>query len=79
MVVVCLQAGDAASFFTQWKRRRLRCDHIENAAETGALAGTNMTGYWEPNNIEPHFKFFFEDKLTVEVTHAHLHPHTHTN
>ncbi|CAK1588880.1 unnamed protein product [Parnassius mnemosyne] len=60
-------AGDAASFYSQWKDTRLRLEHYLNAQELGHVAGSNMTGYWQACNIEPHFWLRFEDELQVEV------------
>ncbi|CAG5057881.1 unnamed protein product [Parnassius apollo] len=59
-------AGDAASFYSQWKDTRMRLDHYLNAEELGHVAGANMTGYWQPCNIEPHFWLRFEDELQME-------------
>ncbi|XP_052744561.1 putative apoptosis-inducing factor 1, mitochondrial [Bicyclus anynana] len=59
-------AGDAASIYSQWKDTRLRMEHYGNAEEQGYIAGANMTGYWIPCNMEPHFKFRLGDSLDVE-------------
>nr|XP_034836353.1 apoptosis-inducing factor 1, mitochondrial-like [Maniola hyperantus] len=59
-------AGDAASLYSQWKDTRLRMEHYGNAQEQGYIAGANMTGYWTPCNMEPHFYFRLGDSLDVE-------------
>ncbi|CAH2264642.1 jg6250 [Pararge aegeria aegeria] len=59
-------AGDAASLYSQWKDTRLRMEHYGNAQEQGYVAGANMTGYWVPSNMEPHFCFRLGDSLDVE-------------
>ncbi|XP_013139250.1 PREDICTED: apoptosis-inducing factor 1, mitochondrial isoform X1 [Papilio polytes] len=60
-------AGDAASFYSQWKDTRLRLDHYLNAQEQGYVAGANMTGYWTPSNMEPHYWLRLEEELQMEV------------
>ncbi|CAH0718902.1 unnamed protein product, partial [Brenthis ino] len=59
-------AGDAASFYSQWKDTRLRLAHYGNAEEQGYVAGANMTGYWIPCNMEPHFKLKLGTSLEME-------------
>ncbi|XP_035442549.1 apoptosis-inducing factor 1, mitochondrial isoform X2 [Spodoptera frugiperda] len=60
-------AGDAASYYSQWKDTRLRTDHYINAEEQGFIAGANMTGYWIPCNMEPNFWVKLGDSLQMEV------------
>ncbi|XP_047538897.1 apoptosis-inducing factor 1, mitochondrial-like [Vanessa atalanta] len=60
-------AGDAASFYSQWKDTRLRLSHFGNAEEQGYVAGANMTGYWVPCNMEPHFKLHLGESLEMEA------------
>ncbi|KAL0830163.1 hypothetical protein ABMA28_003620 [Loxostege sticticalis] len=60
-------AGDAASFYSQWKDSRLRFEHYDNAEEQGYIAGANMTGYWIPSNMEPHYWLQLGDALEMEV------------
>ncbi|XP_075982271.1 apoptosis-inducing factor 1, mitochondrial-like [Anticarsia gemmatalis] len=60
-------AGDAASFWSQWKKTRTRMEHYDNAVEQGHIAGANMTGYWTPCNMEPHYDMQLHDDLYFEV------------
>ncbi|XP_047515412.1 apoptosis-inducing factor 1, mitochondrial-like isoform X2 [Pieris napi] len=60
-------AGDAASIYSQWKDTRIRMEHYGPAAEQGYIAGSNMTGYWTPCNMEPYFKVSLEGALVMEV------------
>ncbi|VVC90148.1 unnamed protein product [Leptidea sinapis] len=60
-------AGDAASVYSQWKDTRLRMEHYGTSMEEGYLAGSNMTGYWTPCNVEPHFRLVLEGALEMEV------------
>ncbi|XP_028168739.1 apoptosis-inducing factor 1, mitochondrial-like isoform X2 [Ostrinia furnacalis] len=60
-------AGDAASFYSQWKDSRLRFEHYDNAEEQGYIAGANMTGYWIPANMEPHYWLVLGDALEMQV------------
>ncbi|XP_063832154.1 uncharacterized protein LOC135081364 [Ostrinia nubilalis] len=61
-------AGDAASFYSQWKDSRLRFEHYDNAEEQGYIAGANMTGYWIPANMEPHYWLVLGDALEMQVS-----------
>lgn len=61
------QAGDAASYYSQWKDQRMRLEHYANAEEQGYIAGANMTGFWTPCNMEPHYKVMLGDDLEMEV------------
>ncbi|KPI98287.1 Putative apoptosis-inducing factor 1, mitochondrial [Papilio xuthus] len=67
-------AGDAASFYSQWKDTRLRLDHYLNAQEQGYVAGANMTGYWTPSNMEPHYWLRLEEELQMEARWARACP-----
>ncbi|CAG9572000.1 unnamed protein product [Danaus chrysippus] len=60
-------AGDAASFYSQWKDTRLRLTNFGSAEEQGLIAGANMTGYWTPCNMEPHFELKLGESLQVEA------------
>ncbi|XP_026751641.2 apoptosis-inducing factor 1, mitochondrial [Galleria mellonella] len=60
-------AGDAASFYSKWKNTRQRFEHYTNAEEQGYIAGANMTGYWMPCNMEPHYWLQLGDALEMEV------------
>ncbi|XP_048481332.1 apoptosis-inducing factor 1, mitochondrial-like [Plutella xylostella] len=60
-------AGDAASYYNQKKDMRMRCEHYDNALQSGAVAGANMTGYWTVNNAESHWWFKLGDHLKMEV------------
>ncbi|XP_050682782.1 apoptosis-inducing factor 1, mitochondrial-like [Leptidea sinapis] len=60
-------AGDAASVYSQWKDTRLRMEHYGTSMEEGYLAGSNMTGYWTPCNVEPHFRLVLEGALEMEA------------
>lgn len=61
------KAGDAASFYSQWKDTRIRLTNFGSAEEQGLIAGANMTGYWTPCNMEPHFELKLGESLEVEV------------
>lgn len=69
-IYLSLQAGDVASFYSQWKDTRLRMEHYINAEEQGYIAGANMTGYWIPCNMEPNFWVRLGDSLEMEVMFA---------
>ncbi|XP_030023365.2 apoptosis-inducing factor 1, mitochondrial [Manduca sexta] len=60
-------AGDAASFHSQWHDTRLRIEHYDNAEEQGYVAGANMTGYWLPCNMEPHYWLRLGHELEMQV------------
>ncbi|XP_047027846.1 apoptosis-inducing factor 1, mitochondrial-like isoform X1 [Helicoverpa zea] len=60
-------AGDAASYYSQEKDTRMRADHVINAEEQGYIAGSNMTGYWMPCNMEPNWWVRLGDLLQMEV------------
>ncbi|XP_072945364.1 apoptosis-inducing factor 1, mitochondrial-like [Epargyreus clarus] len=60
-------AGDAASFYSQWKDTRLRVEHHSVAVDQGTIAGANMTGYWTPCNVEPHFWLRLGTALEMEA------------
>ncbi|KAJ8721101.1 hypothetical protein PYW08_006566 [Mythimna loreyi] len=60
-------AGDAASYYHQWRDTRLRVEHYLNAEEQGFVAGANMTGFWLPCNMEPHYWLRLGESLQVEV------------
>ncbi|XP_060806156.1 apoptosis-inducing factor 1, mitochondrial [Amyelois transitella] len=60
-------AGDVASIYSQWKDTRIRMEHYDNAEEQGYIAGANMTGYWTPANMEPHYWLKLGEALRVEV------------
>ncbi|XP_026333696.1 uncharacterized protein LOC113240576 [Hyposmocoma kahamanoa] len=60
-------AGDAASVYSQWKDTRIRMDHYHTAEQQGIIAGANMTGFWTPCNIEPHFWLRLKDDIQMEV------------
>lgn len=62
-----LQAGDAASLYSQWKDTRIRMEHYDNAEEQGHIAGANMTGHWTPSNMEPHYELNLGNVLHMEV------------
>ncbi|KAH9638478.1 hypothetical protein HF086_016803 [Spodoptera exigua] len=62
-----LQAGDAASYYSQWKDTRLRVEHYINAEEQGHIAGANMAGYWIPCNMEPNYWVKLGEMLQMEV------------
>ncbi|KAJ8728510.1 hypothetical protein PYW07_006206 [Mythimna separata] len=59
-------AGDAASVYSQWRNTRLRMEHYLNAEEQGFVAGANMTGFWLPCNMEPHYWLRLGESLQVE-------------
>ncbi|CAG9782447.1 unnamed protein product [Diatraea saccharalis] len=61
-------AGDAASFYSQWKDARRRFEHYDMAEEQGYVAGSNMTGYWTPSNMEPHYWLRLGDSLEMQVS-----------
>ncbi|CAH0663642.1 unnamed protein product [Spodoptera exigua] len=60
-------AGDAASYYSQWKDTRLRVEHYINAEEQGHIAGANMAGYWIPCNMEPNYWVKLGEMLQMEV------------
>ncbi|XP_063384580.1 apoptosis-inducing factor 1, mitochondrial-like [Cydia fagiglandana] len=60
-------AGDAASFYSQWKNTRQRFQNYIPAVEQGELAGYNMTGYWDPCNIENSSWLTLGDVLEMQV------------
>ncbi|XP_073954351.1 apoptosis-inducing factor 1, mitochondrial-like [Choristoneura fumiferana] len=60
-------AGDGASYYSQWKDTRMRLEHYANAYDQGTIAGANMTGYWEPCNIEPTYWLKLDDAIQMQV------------
>lgn len=50
----------------------MRLEHYTNAFDQGVIAGSNMTGFWEPCNMEPTYWLKLDDAIQMQVVIIHI-------